>query len=159
MTKNKYLYLEIGCVAVLLLFIVLLFAAHSGGTQKRVKEIAAPVIQEMDVSEMKRKSAMDAAKVFGFETEKEEGILYYTNENIMDCSELLIIKLKDEKDAPAFKKLVEKRVEDQKNLFKNYAPEQYALLQKSVIEINGNTLFYCTAKNADAVYAAFKKAL
>ena len=159
MTKNKYLYPEIACVVVLIIFIGLLFAARSGGTQKRVKEIAAPVLKVMDISEMKRKSAVEAAKVFGFETEKEEGILYYTNENIMDCSELLIVKLKDEKDTPAFKKLIEEQVENQKNLFKNYAPEQYALLQKSVIEVSGNTLFYCTAKNADAVYTAFKKAL
>ena len=108
---------------------------------------------------MKKKSAADAAEVFGFETEKEEGILYYDNENIMNCSALLIVKLKDESDAAAFKACVTDYVDNQKNLFKNYAPEQYTLLNGSVIEVSGNVLFYCTAPNAEEVYAAFKKAL
>ena len=53
----------------------------------------------------------------------------------------------------------ENRVTDRENLYKNYAPEQYALLEDSVIKINGNIVFYCTAVNSDALYEAYKKAL
>ena len=151
--------MEIACVVALVAFIIFLFVSRSGGTDKKVKTISAPVLKVMDISEMSKKTAADAAKTFGFDTAKEEGILYYNNDNIMNCSELLIVKLKDEADTPAFKALVEKHVESQMNLFKNYAPEQYSLLQNSIIETSGNTLFYCTAKNADAVYESFKKAL
>ena len=159
MSKNLYRAIEVLLILLLIGFIVFLFISHTGGTKKRVKEIAAPVLQSADLSALSKKSAKDAAKTFGFDTEKEEGILYYANDNIMDCSELLIVKLKDEADAPAFREAVESRVRKQQDLFKNYAPDQYALLKQAMIEVDGNTLFYCTSKDANAIYEAFKKAL
>ncbi len=77
----------------------------------------------------------------------------------MDVSELLVVKLKDAEDAEEFRGAVETYIANQKNLYKNYAPEQYALLEDSILEVSGNTLFYCTATNADALYDAFRKAL
>ena len=105
--KNLYRILEIICVVLLLGFIVFLFLSSAGGTQKRVKEIAAPVTQAADISKMSKKTAADAAKVFGFDTEKEEGILYYANDNIMDVSELLIVKVKDEAEIEEKEALIE----------------------------------------------------
>ena len=108
---------------------------------------------------MSKKSVVEASKTFGFDSDKEEGILYYNNDNIMDCSELLIIKLKNPDDASEFTELIKKRVENQMNLFKNYAPDQYSLLKSCIIETSSNVIFYCTSPKADEVYAAFKKAL
>lgn len=157
--SKKYRIIELILVVLLIGFIVYLFIAGSGGTDKRVKEIAEPVLKVSDISAWSKKTAADASKVFGFETDKEEGILYYANDNIMDVSELLIVKLKDKNDAPAFKAAIEQRVTNQENLFKNYAPDQYSLLKDCIIEVSGNTVFYCTSKDADAFYEAFKKAL
>ena len=157
--NKKYRIAEGICVVLLIGFIIFLFISNSGGTQKRVKEIAEPVLKAADITSLQKKTAADAAKVFGFDTQKEEGILYYANDNIMDVSELLIVKLKDEADAAVFKAAVEEHVTNQENLFKNYAPDQYALLKESIIEVSGNTLFYCTSKDAKAFYNAFKQAL
>lgn len=157
--NNKYRIIEMILAVLLIGFIIFLFISNSGGTDKRVKEISAPVLQAADTSGWSKKTAADAAKVFGFDTEKEEGILYYANDNIMDVSELLIVKVKNEEDAQAFKAAIEQRVTNQQNLFKNYAPDQYSLLKESIIEVSGNTIFYCTSKDADTLYEAFKKAL
>ena len=91
--------------------------------------------------------------------DKTDGIVYYANDNVMDVSEMLIVKLNDSNDAGEFKTAIQNRVTDQENLYKNYAPEQYALLEDSVIKINGNIIFYCTAVNSDELYEAYKKAL
>ena len=156
---DKFTTLEIICVAALAVFINVLLVVNSGGTTKTVEEVAAPVTQVMDVSKMTKKTPAVAGTVFEFDRAKAEGIVYYDNDNVMNVSELLIVKLHDEADAAEFKSAVEERVEKQKALFKSYAPDQYALLNNSVIEVSGNTVFYCTAKNADDVYHAFKKAL
>ncbi len=159
MTKTVYRVLEILCVALLIGFIVFLFISSSGGTKKSVKELSVPVLKVTDTKAMSKKTAADAAKVFGFDTQKAEGILYYANDNIMDVSELLIVKLNDENDAASFKAAVEQHVTNQENLFKNYAPDQYSLLKNSITEVSGNTLFYCTSLDADAIYEAFQAAL
>ena len=90
---------------------------------------------------------------------KTEGIAYYSNDSVMDVSELLIVKLNSADDASEFKTAITNRVTDLQNTYKNYAPDQYALLQDCTIKTSGNTVFYCTASNADELYDAFKKAL
>lgn len=159
MSRKLYPLLEILCVAALIAFITFLVLSRSGGTEKPVGDVASPVLATLEKGQMTEQSNADAAKAFGFDLSKAEGLVYYENEDIMDVSELLIVKLNDAEDAESFRTAVETYIANQKNLYKNYAPEQYALLEDSILDVSGNTLFYCTAKNADALYDAFKKAL
>ena len=159
MSRKLYPLLEILCVAALIAFITFLILSRSGGTEKPVGDVASPVLATLEKGQMTEQSNADAAKAFGFDLSKAEGLVYYENEDIMDVSELLIVKLNDAEDAESFRTAVETYIANQKNLYKNYAPEQYALLEDSILDVSGNTVFYCTAKNADALYDAFRTAL
>ena len=159
MSRKLYPALEVLCVAALIAFITFLVLSRSGGTEKPVGDVASPVLATLEKGQMTEQSNADAAKAFGFDLSKAEGLVYYENEDIMDVSELLIVKLNDAEDAESFRTAVETYIANQKNLYKNYAPEQYALLEDSILDVSGNTLFYCTAKNADALYDAFRTAL
>lgn len=159
MIKKRYTVAEIICVILLLGFIVFLFIWHSGETKKTADELAAPVLEITDASEMTKKSEEDAAEAFGFDLSKTEGVVYYRNDNIMDVTELLVVKLNDKADAAEFKAAVESYVTDRKNLYKNYAPQQYALLESCIIDSSGNALFYCTSDNAEKYYKEFKSNL
>lgn len=159
MSRKLYPLLEVLCVAALIAFITFLILSRSGGTEKPVGDVASPVLATLEEGQMTEQSNADAAKAFGFDLSKAEGLVYYENEDIMDVSELLIVKLNDAEDAESFRTAVETYIANQKNLYKNYAPEQYALLEDSILDVSGNTLFYCTAKNADALYDAFRTAL
>ena len=156
---GKYKIIEIACVVALIVFIICLIVSLSAGTNKNIQEISESSVKYATESKMKKRSANDAAKTFGFDAQKAEGVVYYCNDSIMDVSEILIVKLKNSSDTKEFEEAVQKRVENQQNLFKNYAPEQYALLQNSIIETDGNTLFYCTAENNKEIYNSFKKGL
>jgi len=159
MSRKLYPLLEVLCVAALIAFITFLVLSRSGGTEKPVGDVASPVLATLEKGQMTEQSNADAAKAFGFDLSKAEGLVYYENEDIMDVSELLIVKLNDAEDAEGFRTAEETYIANQKNLYKNYAPEQYALLEDSILDVSGNTLFYCTAKNADALYDAFRTAL
>ena len=159
MSRKLYPLLEVLCVAALIAFITFLVLSRSGGTEKPVGDVASPVLATLEKGQMTEQSNADAAKAFGFDLSKAEGLVYYENEGIMDVSELLIVKLNDAEDAESFRTAVETYIANQKNLYKNYAPEQYALLEDSILDVSGNTVFYCTAKNADALYDAFRTAL
>ena len=159
MSRKLYPVLEVLCVAALIAFITFLVLSRSGGTDKPVGDVAAPAVKLLEEGQMDKKTNADAAKAFGFDLSKTDGLVYYENTDIMDVSELLVVKLKDAEDAEEFRTAVETYIANQKNLYKNYAPEQYALLEDSILDVSGNTLFYCTAKNADALYDAFRTAL
>lgn len=159
MKYRNYMIYEVLCVIALFAFIIWVCATHKGGTKKSVDEIASPVCQAIAQDQMEKKTNMDASKAFGFDIDKTDGIVYYANDNVMDVSEMLIVKLADANDAEEFKAAIENRVSDRENLYKNYAPEQYALLEDSIIRTDGNIVFYCTAVNSDELYEAYKKAL
>ncbi|MBQ6019055.1 MAG: DUF4358 domain-containing protein [Clostridia bacterium] len=159
MLKNQYRLYEWICVAALAVFVVLMLVFSSGGTGKSVRELTAPVTKLSEATPLVERTAPEAAAAFGFDLTLTEGVLYYENEDIMNVSEILIVKVNDKSDAPEIKQAVERRVKEQAELYKNYAPDQYSLLQKSIVEVKGNTVFYCTGTNAGDVYDAFKKAL
>lgn len=131
----------------------------SGGTRKSIEEVSAPVCLAMKDGQMNRKTNADAIKAFGIDLDKTEGVVYYANDSVMDVSEMLIVKLADPDDAQTVRDAVRNRVTDRENLYKNYAPDQYALLEDCIIKTSGNMVFYCTAVNADELYDAYKKAL
>lgn len=159
MLKNKYQLYELICVAVLAVFVTLMLVFSSAGTNKTVQELTSPVTKLGESAALTERTALNASSVFGFDLSIAEGVLYYENEDIMNVSEILIVKLNDRSDAPALKEAVENRVKEQQELYKNYAPDQYSLLTNSIVEVKGNVLFYCTGTNAGEAYEAFKKAL
>ncbi len=159
MTKRLYTVAEVLCVVALVVFVVVLCTARSGGTVKNIEEVAAPIAAAMEDVALTEKNNADIVKTFGFDTAKTDGAAYYSSDNVMEVSEVLLVKLKDPSDAPAFQDAIKKYVVNQQNLYKNYAPEQYSLLTDCIIEVSGNTVFYCTAKNADALYEVFQKSL
>ena len=155
----KFKIREAVLAAVLVVFIAFLFHRSAGGTDKPLSEIAPPVLSVLGTEDMTEKTAVEAASVFGYDRETASETVYWENGSVMDVTELLIVKLSDASDGADMRSLIEKRVEEQKNLYRSYAPEQYALLEKCVIEVSGNVVFYCTADNAQQVYETFKKQL
>lgn len=159
MKHKYYVVIEVLCVLALLAFMAGMILSRSGGTDKPLDEVAKPVLSQLKEGQMTARSNGEAEENFGFDLSKAESVVYWSNEDIMDVSELLMVKVKDEADAEAFRAAVEKHIADQKNLYKNYAPKAYALLEDSILEVSGNTVFYCTATNAPALHDAFKTAL
>ncbi len=156
---KKYRIKEIVCILCLFVFIVMLFVIQSGGTDKTAAELAQPLKSVMDMTDMTAVEQSEMLKTFNFDRDAIDNYVYYSNKNIMHVSEMLIVKLKDKADADQVEQAVRKRIDDQINTFKSYAPDQVALLEQSELTVSGNTVFYCVSENSAEVYKAFKKAM
>lgn len=67
-----------------------------------------------------------------------------------DADEICIVKAKDDK-VDTVKKAVEKRLDDQKEVFKDYVPEQYDKLCDAKVKAEGNYVYWvCTNDNEKA---------
>ena len=99
MSRKLYPALEVLCVAALIAFITFLVLSRSGGTEKPVGDVASPVLATLEEGQMTEQSNADAAKAFGFDLSKTDGLVYYENSDIMDVSGLLVVKVKDPDDA------------------------------------------------------------
>ena len=88
----------------------------------------------------------------------DEAVLYFPITN-MDAEELLILKLADPSQAEAAAAAIQERNQSQINVYEGYAPEQYALCEDAVIDVQGNYILYVVHKDADRIDAAFREAL
>ena len=77
----------------------------------------------------------------------------------MDAEELLIVKLKDTSQAEAVETAINKRLETQKNSFEGYGIEQYDLLEKHVLDVQGNYILYVVHTDAAKADQAFRDSL
>ena len=159
MKTTAYRIAELLCAAALIGFILFAAAAHTGGTQKTAKELEASFADALTAGGMARQTRRAAEDRFGLPPEKTAGVVYYANESVMDVSELLIVLVQDPAETAGIRQSILAHIEEQKALYRSYAPAQYALLENSVVAVSGNAVFYCTAENADELHDRFDRSL
>lgn len=98
-------------------------------------------------------------RVYGLEPEDYDGVCLYFPAGNMNVEELLLVKLSDLSQQDEVRKIMEDRVAYQISVFEGYAPEQTAMLKRSVIEVRGNYLLLVVAEQPEPVRQAFLKAL
>ena len=108
---------------------------------------------------MEAGSVLDFKRIFGLNAEDYEGVEYFKPVSQMDVEELLIVKLKDGQDSADLQDSVKERVSSQLDAFDGYGAAQCALLNKYILKVKGNVLFYCVSPDAGDYYSKFKKAL
>ncbi len=108
---------------------------------------------------MEAGSVLDFKRIFGLNAEDYEGVEYFKPVSQMDVEELLVVKLKDGQDSADLQDSVKERVSSQLDAFDGYGAAQCALLNKYILKVKGNVLFYCVSPDAGDYYSKFKKAL
>ena len=152
---------EIICVVVLVVFIVFL-TGNSSVSKSTGDEVFKSVDAAVSVSGQKDIKKCDNQRIkkeFGFTHNDFDYVTYYASDSVMEVRELLIIKLKDKSQLDSVRQATETRVTDKAKLFKGYAPEQSAMLDKYVFEYKKGFILYAVCDNPDQLISAFKKAL
>lgn len=120
-----------------------------------VKEISEKIGQAADISQMKEGSEAKLKKLFDISTEELDEFAFYMAPSNVKADEILIIKVKDSNNIDAIKDKIVKRADKQANTFKDYAPEEYNLLEKKVVKNEGNYILYVVSKDAEKISSAF----
>ena len=107
------------------------------------------VMAKADSSKFKKADSKSLKRYIGLNEKDYSEVVYLMPSSTMEVSELLIVKVKNEAQADAIESAVNNRVETQENSFKDYAPEQYAVLQNSSVLIKGNYVFYVVSDNVE----------
>ena len=156
MSKEKFF--EILCVVLLVGFVgFLLF--ENGGSSKKGEEVFTPVIEAFEMGELKVRDDKTLKKEFSFGEEDVASVMYISSDSIMEVRELLLVEAKSKDDVQKITEAIQSRVESKKALFKNYAPEQSALLENYTLIKKGKFVFFIVSDSPEAAIKAFKKAL
>lgn len=149
------------CVIAFVLFVVFL-TAETKTSDKSAEEVFKSVGAAMQLdehSEIKKCGGQKLKKQFGFSENDFNGSVYYASDSVMEVREILLVKLKEGISADAVTEALEKRVTDKAALFKGYAPEQSAMLDRYVIVKKGGFVLFVVWDSPEKIVSAFKKSL
>lgn len=151
-------FFEIACVVLLAVFIAAMLAGNAGSS-KTAEEVFTPVVSQVDLDALKVRDNKVIVKEFSFGEENVENVVYISSDSVMEVRELLLVEAKSSDDVQKLTELIKTRVESKKALFKNYAPEQSALLENYTLVKKGKFILYTVYDSPEKIVSAFKKAL
>lgn len=130
-------------------------AESENNTSTSFKEISDEIIKSADLSSMMEGDSRKLQQLYEIDEDKLENYVIYTPSANIQADELLLLQVKDPKDLSDIEDKIKKRIESKKAVFKDYLPEEYNLMENSVLETKENYIFYLASKNADKVRDVF----
>jgi hypothetical protein len=161
MQKTKYIAAAAAKWVLALLALVFLIRISSTGRTSSADftAVADAVGGTVPMDQVVEGDRQMIRRLYGLDPADYEGVrLYYPSTN-MGVEEVLVVKLSDLSQQQAVRAAMEARVQSQMDVFESYAPEQYGILQNSVIEVQGNYLLLAVGKDPAAAQRAFLEAL
>lgn len=151
-----------------LLVIAVLFAAvmigcsgkpEGGRSDVTVAELAERLKQAVKLDELKQRDKETLQRLYHLRGDEVEDFVLYTAVSNVKADEVAVIQAKDAAQAERVKQQVSKRIDAQTVKFKDYRPEEYALVQKHVLKSEGRFVLFAVSKAADRLEQLFIEAL
>lgn len=143
----------------MLLFFLLSRVSGNRESATAFDTMSAAVTSAADLSTMQEADNQMVKRLYGLDPSDYEGLLLYSPTTNMGAEEILLVKLKDMSQQETVKAAIDTRVTTQMNSFEGYAVTQYEMLQKAVIEVQGNYILLVVASDTSPVQQAFLGAL
>ena len=161
MKSTKIILLEVLkwlFVAALCVFLYFMLSANRE-SRAVFSDVQEAVISAADLTPMAEGDNQTFKRLYGLSASDYENVLLYYPTTNMGAEELLLIQLKDLSQQQAVKDAIESRLDTQKNSFDGYGVDQYAMLEKAVVEVQGNYILLVVANDPAPVRKAFLGAL
>ena len=158
MVKKHFTHIK--KIFIVLLAVFILFDLFGDRTSKAdINAVADETAKAAGFDDMTRAENRMIKRFYGVNPKEYEGAVLYAPQDNMDVHELFIVKLKDVSQQETIERAIEERLDTQIKSFEGYGAEQVALLQKHVLEVKGNYVFYMVGENAQAARKAFLNSL
>lgn len=134
---------------IVLISLILLLVSGCGKetTSFNPNDLANELLKEVDFDDELTLFAGDISKIYDM-PEVEDYLIYIGSGATSE--EIAIITLKNSSDEEDVKAALEKRVEEQKQNFANYVPEEVSRLEKSIIKSNEKYVVLCVSNDNQA---------
>lgn len=143
----------------LLLVYVALLLIYSSGSTKSFEEVANQVEDGIEKEHLVKQNAQAVKRYYGVNSADYEGVLLYTSKDSISPEEILLVKVKTDRQVQSLQDAVWQRVESRKNSFENIAPDQVAVLEKAQILVRGRFVFLIVSQNAQEYSSLFTNSL
>lgn len=139
-------------------FVVFLFLFTSGSSRS-FEEVSSKLEDSLDKETLVQKDAAAFKRNFRLNAADYDGVLYYSAGGNMTVEEVLLVKVKNEKQIQEVTAAIEERIESRTNDFEGYAPDAVKLLRDASQSVRGTYIFFACSPDADRYLSAFSSSL
>lgn len=146
----------------LVVLLVIWIVTHLGSgkvSTAAFEDVSAAVSGSTDTSIMTAGDNQMIKRLYGLSPSDYEGTLLYCPTTNMGAEEILLIKLTDTFQQETVKTAIDARLATQLSNFDGYGISQTEMLNKAVIEIQGNYILFAVAGDPEPIRQAFLDAL
>lgn len=144
---RKELFIKI----TMLLFLgIYLFVIYTSNNAKNIpmETIITSMETDSTITSLAKRGRTDLKRYYQIEESNTDGYLFYKALSPMAVEECFIVKASSKQQAENFRESAESHLESQKGIFEGYGTDQMGLLNKAVVEIKGNYVFYMCGADA-----------
>lgn len=116
-----------------------------------ISQINNVLSESTDLSAMNKDDGTNLRRFYNINKYDLEDFVYYSPKSNMDANEILIIKLKSEKDAKSIKEKINSRIKKQSDSFQNYNKEQYEILSNHILEQKSGYLILIVSRDSKEI--------
>lgn len=142
-----------------LLFYVMLLLIYSSGSSKTFEEVAENVEAGLKTDSLEKQNAQALKRYYGLNSADYEGAALYLSKDMISAEEILIVKVKNDRQVHEIKDAVRIRIDSRKNSFESVAPEQVKLLDKAQTLVRGRFVFFVVSKDSQGYADLFTGSL
>ncbi len=141
--------------AALVLFVLFMLGKNTARKVDKVTLTAA--LPQESLATLSQGDQAKLYELYGLEESAFDYCILYTAPDIMDVSELLILRGENRESLSAALSALEAHHAEQIRVFEGYGPAQTAQLKAGILYTRGDYLFYAVGPQADALKSAFER--
>ena len=157
MTKLILRLSEVVGIVCLIAFIVFV-SSQNEASLTEPDYLSEQIISAADTDGLVSRNSLHIRKKYGIDTDRLEYFSLYSSESVMDVREYMLIKPADGYEKEAFD-AIDRVISDKLMLFKDYAPEEGALLSDRVLVSEKGFIFLAVGKDAPLLLDIFRRNL
>ncbi|MBB6715703.1 DUF4358 domain-containing protein [Clostridium gasigenes] len=152
-TYKKYYLIQIIIIVVIFIGLYPIVKVR----QANMDDIRNSIEKSVSLDRMDMGNEKILKKLYYINIKDLEDFIYYAPKSNMDEDEILVLKVKDEKNIPIIKSQIQKRIDKKSESFKNYRPEKYEIIKNAVLEDEGQYLIFIISQDSYNIKEAIKK--
>ena len=124
---------------------------QTGDSSRSFEQVAASLEFQLAQSELEEVGEIGFRNAYGLQMDEFEGVLMYAAPFRFSADEVLLLRLNHAAAVHDVRQIIEERIEERRNDFGDYAPEQTFLLEQASIVVRGTYIFVAIGEDA-AIY-------
>lgn len=122
-----------------------------------ISALSSLLKQSFESDEMIELDGSKLQRLYGIKPEDTDGYFVMISASNIKAREIALIKPKNTEDLDTLKEKVSKRAEKLSSDFKDYLPEEYFIIQNSILKTEKGYLFFVISPNADKIEKEFDR--